>query len=446
MTQNNKMKTDFLNALSLCGLDFIRLKGKTLVERHRPLHDFTNLRNTFGVYPVANRVINTKVSPQVEAEIDHNISEHFLNFSSQDYLGLSQNEEVKNAVKNIIDEYGIHAASSPVLTGRNKLTETLENKLAEIFKAEQCLLYPTGWAACFGVIASLVTEVDYIITDALSHNSLQVACKYSTSHVQKFRHNDLDHMEKLLKKRRETEPNACIFVIVEGLYSMNSDMPDLKNVLRMVNKYEAILILDVAHDFGAMGQRGLGILETVEKENLENVVICGSFSKSFASNGGFVIGPEVIRQQLIVFSPTYTFSNGISPMQCAAALKCFDIIFSNEGDILRKKLKDNIDFAIKEFNKNGFITNGIPSPIVPVHIGADDLARLMSKEIIKQGLLANLAEYPGVPKNQAIFRFQIMSNHTKEQISDAVQRIKHAKMDAETILKSVLENIHINVN
>ncbi len=439
------MKTDFLNALNVCGLDFIRIKGKTLIERHKPLDDFTILRNKFGVYSCANRVINTKVTPHVEVEVDHRKSEKFLNFSSQDYLGLAQNEDVKNAVKNIIDEYGIHAASSPILTGRNKLTETLENKLAEKFKAEQCLLYPTGWAACFGVIASLVTELDYIIVDALSHNSLQVACKYSTSHVQKFRHNDLEHLEKLLKKRRESEPNAGIFVIVEGLYSMNSDMPDLKNVLRLVNKYEAILILDVAHDFGAMGQKGLGILETVENENLENVVICGSFSKSFASNGGFVVGQKVIRQQLIVFSPTYTFSNGISPMQSAAALKCFEIIFSKEGDVLRKKLKDNINFAIKEFNKNGFITNGIPSPIVPVHIGADDLARLMSKEIINQRLLANLAEYPGVPKKQAIFRFQLMSNHTQKQISDAVQRMKTAKEDAASTLKEIIEDTQVNV-
>jgi 7-keto-8-aminopelargonate synthetase-like enzyme len=427
------MDADFQKALNACALDFIRIKGKTLTERYKMLHDFTIFRNNYGFYPYANRVITTNISPNVNAEIDHSTSQKYLNFSSQDYLGLSQDEEVKKAVKGIIDEYGIHVASSPVLTGRNKLTETLENRLAEIFNAEQCLLFPTGWAACFGVISSLITERDYIIIDALSHNSLQVACKYSTNHVHKFRHNDTGHLEKLLKSRRESEPDACIFVIIEGLYSMHSDMPDLKTVLALVKKYEAILIVDVAHDFGAMGEKGMGILETVDGENLDNVVICGSFSKSFASNGGFVIGPMVIRQQLIVFSPTYTFSNGISPMQSAAALKCADIIFSDQGNVLRKQLKDNIDFAIKEFSKNGFNTNGIPSPIVPVQIGADALARLMTKEIIKQGLLANLAEYPGVPKNQAIFRFQLMSNHSKDQIADAVQRIKRARTDAEAI-------------
>jgi 7-keto-8-aminopelargonate synthetase-like enzyme len=434
------MKDDLLKALSLSGLDFVRIKGKTLIERHKQFHDFTSLRNKYGVYSYANRVLNSIVSPNVEAEIDHHKSEKFLNFSSQDYLGLAQNDDVKNAVKLIIDEYGIHAASSPILTGRNKLTEDLENKLAGIFNTGQCLLYPSGWAACFGVIASLVTESDFIIVDALSHNSLQVACKYSTSHVWKFKHNNLEHLEFLLKKKRTREPNAGIFVVIEGLYSMNSDMPDLKNVLKLVNKYEAILILDVAHDFGAMGEKGLGILETVEGENLDNVVFCGSFSKSFATNGGFVAGPDVIRQQLIVFSPTYTFSNGISPMQCAAAMKCAEIIFSPQGDILRKKLRDNINFAIKEFNKNGFATNGVPSPIVPVHIGADNLARLMSKEIINQGLLVNLAEYPGVPKLHAIFRFQIMSNHSYENISEAVQRIKRAKADAEASIKLLLKD------
>ena len=432
------MQSELLKALNRSGLTFIKVKGKTLKERYQPISDFTELRKKFGVYCYANRVLNAKAAPYVEAEFDHRKSEKFLNFSSQDYLGLSQNEEVKNAVKLAIDEFGIHAASSPVLTGRNKMTEKLESKLASVLNKEQCLLYPTGWTACFGVIASLVTVLDYIIIDALSHNSLQVGAKYSTPHVQKFKHNDVEHLEKLLKKRRESEPNAGIFVILEGLFSMNSDMPDLKSVLHLANKYEAILIIDVAHDFGAMGSKGLGVLETVENENLDNVVVCGAFSKSFASNGGFVAGPNVIRQQLIVFSPTYTFSNGISQMQCAAVLKCTDIIFSKQGDILRKQSKENIDFAIKEFNKNGFVTNGIPSPIVPVLIGADDLARLISKEIINQGLLANLAEYPAVPKSQAIFRFQIMSNHTHSQIADAVQKIKHAKIDAEKTLKSLI--------
>ncbi len=430
------MQKNLLSSLNGSGLDYIKVKGKSLADRYSSLFNYTSLLKKNGFYSYANRVLNTSVSTHVIAEVANSPSHKYLNFSSQDYLGLAQDEQVKNAAKDVVDKFGIHVASSPILTGRNSLTEQLENRLAGILGTEQCLLFPTGWAACFGVISALVSEYDFLIIDALSHNSLQVGSKYSTKHVKKYKHNDLDHLHKLLKKCRDENPQAGIFVVAEGLYSMNSDMPDLKNLLKLVNTYEAVLILDIAHDFGAMGKKGLGILENVQNENLDNVVLCGSFSKSFASNGGFVAGPEVIRQQLIVFAPSYTFSNGISPVQSAIALKCADIIFSPHGQVLRKKLKTNIDFAIQQFNSNGFITNGIPSPIVPVFIGHEKLARLISKEIVKKHLLANLAEYPGVPKAKAVFRFQLMATHTTDLIPEAVQIMKFAKANAEATLIS----------
>lgn len=431
------MKKNLLQSLSVTGLDYIKVKGKSLAARYDNLYKLTNTLNDFGVYCFANRVLNTTVSPYVNAEVAKANAAKFLNFSSQDYLGLAQNEEVKNAAREVIDRFGVHVASSPILTGRNTLTEELECRLANILGMDQCLLFPTGWAACFGVISALVTEYDSLIIDALSHNSLQTGSRFSVRHVQKFRHNDLNHLENLLKKARIKNPDSGVFVVAEGLYSMHSDQPDLKNLIRLVNKYEGILILDIAHDFGALGKKGIGLLEEAEGEDLTNLVLCGSFSKSFASNGGFVAGPEVIRQQLVIFAPSYTFSNGISPMQSALALKCADIIFSEEGDRLRKKLKANIDFARSEFNKKGFTTIGTPSPIVPVFIGEEMLARLMTKELIKDGLLANLAEYPAVPKKKAIFRFQIMATHNSDQIPKAVEIMKTAHHEAKLNFKSM---------
>jgi 7-keto-8-aminopelargonate synthetase-like enzyme len=431
------MKSELLKALGGSALDYLKVNGKTLVSRYTPLSDQAALRNSYGVMFSANRVLTSVVSPYVDAEVANRRKEHYLNFSSQDYLGLAQDEEVKDAVKQAVEEYGIHTASSPILTGRNKLTEKLEATLAGILNTEQCLLYPTGWGACFGAIAALVTVNDHLIIDSLSHNSLQVAARYSTPLLQKFRHNDIGHLEILMQKCREKDPVNGLFVAIESLYSMNSDVPDLKQVLQLIRQYEGILILDIAHDFGAMGERGLGLLETVAEEDLENVVICGAFSKSFASNGGFVAGANIIRPQLIVFSPSYTFSNGISPMQCAVVQKCAEIIFSEKGDHLRHMLRDHIDFAIQAFTFNGFITTGVPSPIVPVLIGAEELARLISKETIKKGLLANLAEFPAVPKGKAIFRFQLMSTHRKQHIAEAVQILKNTKADAEMILRQL---------
>jgi 7-keto-8-aminopelargonate synthetase-like enzyme len=214
-------------------------------------------------------------------------------------------------------------------------------------------------------------------------------------------------------------------------------MPDLAGLIRLTEQYEAILIIDMAHDFGAMGKRGLGVLEQVEKWNYDHVVICGSFSKSFSSNGGFVAGPESIRTQLMVYSPSYTFSNGISPVQCAVAMKCAEIIFSERGNELRERLHQNIAFGIEAFNRSGFETGGIPSPIVPVVIGPEDLARLMSKENVDRGLLANLAEFPAVPRHSAIFRFQMMSTHHREEISNAVSILCDSRDAATRTLKTL---------
>jgi 7-keto-8-aminopelargonate synthetase-like enzyme len=430
-----KKKPDILKALGGTALDYLKVNGKTLQERFNPFSEYGYLRNKHGLNFSANRVLTSYVSTHVDAEIAGHGKESYLNFSSQDYLGLAQNKEVMDAAREAISAYGVHTASSPILTGRNKLTEKLESTLAEKLGTEQCLLYPTGWGACFGAIAALVTKNDQVIIDSLSHNSLQTAVKYSVQCPQKFRHNDVDHLESLLKKCRLKNREGGIFVILESLYSMNSDMPDLPEILELTHIYEAILIIDIAHDFGAMGDRGLGILETVKDRKLENVILCGSFSKSFASNGGFVAGPDITRLQLVVFSPSYTFSNGISPVQCAVAQKCAEIIFSEDGDVRRKKLKENIDHAIREFTAEGFITTGRPSPIVPVLIGPEDLARLMSKEMTSKGILANMAEFPAVPKGKAIFRYQMMSTHRKEQITEAAKILAITRKDSGGLLK-----------
>jgi 7-keto-8-aminopelargonate synthetase-like enzyme len=371
----------------------------------------------------------------VQAEVGSHPVKEYLNFSSQDYLGLSQTEEVKDAARWAIDQYGIHVASSPILSGRNKLTEELEEKLASLCGADQCLLFPIGWGACFGAISALVSHQDHLILDAFSHNSLQVGSSYSTHNIHKFRHNDVEHLESLLKRLRSTDSSVGIFVVIEGLYSMHSDTPDLKQVLRLTNQYDAILFVDIAHDFGALGNKGLGILETIEGEDKDNLVLIGAFSKSFASNGGFVAGPACIRKRIIVFGPTYTFTNGISPMQCAVALKCAEIIFSERGDALRRQLMDNIHYALKTFQEYGFHVNGVPSPIIPVLIGNEILARIMARENIHKGLLANLSEFPAVPRRKAIFRFQMMSNHSAGEIDEGVRTLHRSREEAMTLLR-----------
>lgn len=432
------MDSKLFKALNGSAIEFYNQTGTNLTERCKPLDDFAKIRTEFEINPYSNCVMHSPIAPYVQASVGGGPVKTYLNFSSQDYMGLTQNELVKKAAHDVIDELGIHTASSPAFTGKNQKVVDLEEKLAGVLGMDQAILFTAGWMACFGAIVSLVSPKDVILLDGYSHNSLQTAAKNATEKIYKFHHNDVVHLEKMLKTQRTLHPRVGIFVVIESLYSMHSDVINLKSMLEVINKYNAILILDIAHDFGVLGENGLGVLEGFSKEEKENIVIIGAFTKAFGTNGGFVAGKNIIRPQTMLFSPSYTFSNSISPIQTAIALKSAEILFSDEGKKIRQDFYSNIIYAREKFNENGFLTNGGPSPIVPVIIGEDVLARLMYKENTKLEMLANLAEFPAVPKNQSLFRFQLMATHTKEQISLAVEKLKISQQNAKNALSSML--------
>jgi 7-keto-8-aminopelargonate synthetase-like enzyme len=230
-----------------------------------------------------------------------------------------------------------------------------------------------------------------------------------------------------------------LFVITESLFSMNSDAPDLRRLMELVHKYEDILIIDCAHDLGVIGEKGLGLLETIDLQYEKNVIICGAFSKAFGTNGGFVAGPGEIRKQLTIMAPTYIFSTGASPIQCHIASKSIDLVFSEEGRRLRQRLKELVEFTVTRFRENGFTINGKPTQIVPVLIGHERIARMIFKNIYEQGLMVNLVEFPAVPKGKAIFRFQLMATHQEEEIEQAIEMMKNAKIKVEKDMMELID-------
>ncbi|PYL60900.1 MAG: 8-amino-7-oxononanoate synthase [Verrucomicrobia bacterium] len=333
----------------------------------------------------------------------------YINFGSQDYLGRAQTEDVKDAAREVIAEFGVHSAGSPVLCGRTRLLVELERKLAAGLAYEACIIYPTAWMAGFGMLASLVRNV-------------HEGSRHATPHVKKFSHNDLSEVEDLLKAERVSRPADGIFVVVESLYSMDSDSPDLAALLTLARKYEAIVLLDVAHDFGSMGATGRGILDNLKPGDDRPDVIMGSFSKTFGANGGFIVCSTAVRDYVSNHSPSHVFSNAISPIQTAVAHKSFDIVFSRRGDSLRSQLKENILRLRAGMEAGGMFVAGTPSPIVPVFVGDEKIARLTSRYLTDNSLLANLVEFPAVPRGKARFRFQVMATHRHEDI-DAAARI-----------------------
>ncbi len=346
-----------------------------------------------------------------------------VNFASQDYLSLSGHPEIKAAAREAIDEYGVHSAGSPALVGNTSVSLALERRIAEFVDAEHVSLFPTGCAAGYGIIKGLVRPNDHIVMDRLAHACLQEGAAAATRNVHLFRHNDLDDVRAELEAIRAQDTEHGILLVTESLFSMDSDTPDLAVLQDLADGFMATLVVDVAHDLGSMGPTGRGHLELQGALGKVDLVM-GSFSKTFASNGGFVASKHRrVTEYLRYYSSPNTFSNALSPIQAAIVLRAFDIVDSPEGAELRQKSMTNIQLLRNRLAQAGFDTYGDPSPIVCVAMGNEGVARLVSRRLHATGLVANLVEFPAVAKGKARFRLQVMANHTEDDIVHAVNRI-----------------------
>ncbi|RYE33296.1 MAG: aminotransferase class I/II-fold pyridoxal phosphate-dependent enzyme [Hyphomicrobiales bacterium] len=416
--------------------DFRVPGGADLERRVGNFFKWQNLRRQNGLWPFSRA---TDFGPRTEvlATDDRGINMEGVNFASQDYLSMSSHPAIKETALAAIERYGVHSAGSAALVGNTTHSVALERKIAEFLQMEDCLLYPTGWGAGYGVIRGLVRSSDHIVMDALAHTCLQEGANAATRNIYLFRHLDLAHCRRWLEKIRSTDTENGIMVVTEGLFSMDSDTPDIAAMQELCNEFNATLMVDVAHDLGALGPGGRGHIGAQNMLGKVDIVM-GSFSKTFASNGGFVAVKErPVKEYLRFYSPTTTFSNAMSPVNAAIVLKAFEIIETDEGRVLRDELMANVLELRRQVREAGLDYYGDPSAIVAVKMGSEGLARLVSRELPELGLLANLVEYPAVGKGAARFRMQVMAKHTRQNVTDAVQRIVAAKVRAEIALATM---------
>jgi len=300
----------------------------------------------------------------------------------------------------------------------------------------EVVLYPTGWAAGFGVIKGLVRSADHVVMDMLSHSCLQEGANAATNNIHLFRHLDNEYCQNILTKIRAKDKENGILVVTEALFSMDSDTPDLAALQALCHEFNATLVVDVAHDLGNLGYDGrghIGIQDMLGKID----IVMGSFSKTFASNGGFVAcKSRAVKEYLRFYSAPATFSNALSPVQAATILKAFEVVES-EGRALRLEMMTNVLALRDQLRGAGLDYYGDPSAIVCVKMGSEGLARLVSKRLPELGLLANLVEFPAVPKGAARIRMQVMANHSDKNIADAVRILKTAKAEAERELEGI---------
>jgi glycine C-acetyltransferase len=254
-----------------------------------------------------------------------------------------------------------------------------------------------------------------------------------------FRHLQIEECRAKLRAIRAKDTENGIMVVTEGLFSMDSDTPDIAAMQDLCREYNAILMVDVAHDLGSLGEGGrghIGLQKMIGKVDL----VMGSFSKTFASNGGFVAcNSRAVKEYLGFYSPPCTFSNALSPVQAATVLKAFEIVDSPEGQDLRMSLMQNVLSLRAELREAGLEVYGDPSAIVCVKMGSEGLARLVGRRLPELGLIANLVEFPAVPKGQARFRLQVMAKHSPQHISAAVERLRTAFDAAAQELDAVVD-------
>ena len=394
---------------------FAQPRGPDLLRRSSALDTWVTLRMRHGVWPYA-RVLDGAPGPVAEVAEHNGPATRGINFASQDYLSLAAHPAVHEAARRALCDAGPHSAGSAVLLGNTRHAQALEAALGALLGLDQVVLFPTGWAAAFGAITALVHGADHIVIDALAHASLRQGAAAATRNVLVHRHLDCDHVREQLARIRAVDVVNGILVVTEGLFSMDADSPDLPLLQHLCREYRATLLVDVAHDLGALGPGGGGVVASQGMTGRVDIVM-GSLSKTFATNGGFVACAErAARRQLQLFAGPHMFSNALSPVQAAVATASLDIATSAVGDALRADLLRNAVELRALLQAAGLHCLGGPSPIVPVWTGSEASARVAGMLLAQAGVFVNPVEFPGVPLGAARLRLQLMAQHASGQL------------------------------
>ncbi|MDB5727021.1 MAG: 8-amino-7-oxononanoate synthase [Noviherbaspirillum sp.] len=412
-------------ALSGTTAQFSLPQGPNLLTRTEALNEWRETRARHGVWQYA-RSLEGPPHPIATVCDESGVKTRGVNFASQDYLSLASHPAIYEAAAKALRDFGPHSAGSAVLLGNTRLSLALEKAIGDLLQMEHVALFPTGWGAAFGAIAALVRPDDHIVIDQLAHASLRQGATSATQNIVTTRHLDIEHVRQALRDIRRRDTRNGILVVTEGLFSMDSDMPDLERLQSVCSEHNAILFVDVAHDLGAMGPGGTG---RIGMQNMLGKVdlVMGAFSKSFASNGGFLAtNSHAVKQYVKMFGGPHMFSNALSPVQAAVILECVNVIRSTEGDELRTDLMRNVHALRNEFDSYGVPCLGEASPIVPVLIGSEKASRLAGCFTFNQSVFANQVEFPGVPIGASRLRLQVMANHNVQQAKHAARVIKDA--------------------
>ena len=332
-------------------------------------------------------------------------------FGSNDYLGLTEDPRLKEAARAALTDFGTSCTGSRFLTGTLTLHEELEQRLAGFLGAEAVLTFSTGLLGALSVLSALAGRQDILYFDRENHASLYDGARLSFGGLRKYRHNDLEDLERLLS--RDAGKPGGRMIVTDGVFSMSGHVADLPGIVELARKYGARVAVDDAHATGVLGEGGRGTPEHFGLEDEIDLVI-GTFSKSFASVGGFVSGPKEVISYVKHHARPFIFTAALPAMQVAAVLAALEIMETEPHH--RKKLWQNVAQLKRGMDSLGFDTLGSESQIVPVLIGPDELAALFWRMLWEEGIFTTPAVPPSVPPGRSIIRTSVNANHTGEQI------------------------------
>ena len=364
-----------------------------------------------GIYPYFRKIESDQ---DTEVLID---GKKVLMFGSNAYLGLTNHPEVKAAAIAAVEKYGTGCAGSRFLNGTLDSHLELEKRLAAFAGKEDAIIFSTGFQVNLGVISCLLGREDYIIWDALDHASIIEGIRLSPAKSLRYKHNDMEALERRLK---QCEDGKIKLLVVDGVFSMEGDLCKLPEIIKLAEKYGASVMVDEAHGFGVLGDHGRGVCNHFGLTDKVDLIM-GTFSKSFASIGGFIAGSKTTINYIRHHARSYIFSASCTPAATAAASKALDIMLREPERV--QALQEKTQYCLERFRSLGFEIGNTSTPIIPLFVRDNEKTFRVTAALFHEGVFVNPVVAPAVAPEDTLIRFSLMATHTYEQLDRAIDTL-----------------------
>lgn len=383
-----------------------------LLQAKLAKYDEPQKAKALGIYPYFRAI-----SSEQDTEVVMN-GKRVLMFGSNCYSGLVNDKRVHEAAIEATRKYGTGCAGSPFLNGTLDIHKDLEKKLAAYQGKEDAMIYSTGFEVNLGVVSTLTGREDYILWDEQDHASIIEGRRLSFSNSLKYKHNDMASLEKQLQK---CDPDRVKLIVTDGVFSMEGDVCKLPDIVELAHKYDANIMVDEAHGIGVFGEGGRGVCNHFGLTH-EVDLIMGTFSKSFASLGGFIATDKIITNYLRHHSRSYIFTASITPASTAAVSKALDIMVAEPER--QEHLWEITRYAMQGFREMGCEIGHTETPIIPLFIRDNNKTFAITRDLLNEGIFVNPVVSPAVAPTDTLIRFSLMATHTRGQVTIALEKIQ----------------------